>query len=79
MSAMRLAGLPAPKAKAHLGLAFESRPITAEKNKSLIMIALTRSLNQFGRALGVVGAAITQAAAIRITHQPDVRKTARAD
>ena len=43
------------------------------------MIALTRSLDQFGRALGVVGAAITAAAAIRITHQPDVRKTALVD
>lgn len=79
MSAMRQMGLLSPLGQAHLCLAFESGPITAKKNKSLIMIALTRSLNQFGRALGVVGAAISQAAAIRITHQPDVRKTARAD
>lgn len=43
------------------------------------MIALTRSLNQFGRALGVVGAAISQAAAIRITHQPGKRTAALAD
>lgn len=43
------------------------------------MIALTRSLTQFGRALGVVGAAISAAAAIRITHQPDVRNSALAD
>ncbi len=43
------------------------------------MIALTRSLASFGRALGVVGAAISAAAAIRITHQPDMRKTALAD
>ncbi len=43
------------------------------------MIALTRSLTQLGRALGVVGAAIASAAAIRIPHQPDVRKTALVD
>jgi hypothetical protein len=35
------------------------------------MTALSRSLADIGAALGVVGAAITSAAALRMTHRPE--------
>jgi hypothetical protein len=35
------------------------------------MTALTRSLTEIGAALGVVGAAISSAAALRMTHRPE--------
>jgi hypothetical protein len=35
------------------------------------MTALTRSLAEIGAALGVVGAAISSAAALRMTHRPE--------
>ena len=71
-------GLLPPGVALHLQRALKAGH-TRPEEQSLIMIALTRSLTQFGGALGVVGAAISAAAAIRITHQPDMRKTALAD
>jgi hypothetical protein len=35
------------------------------------MTALTRSLADIGAAVGVVGAAISSAAALRMTHRPE--------
>ena len=78
MAGLRQMGLPRPWVASHLQRALKAGHERPEE-QSLIMIALTRSLASFGRALGVVGAAISAAAAIRITHQPDMRKTALAD
>jgi hypothetical protein len=41
------------------------------------MFALTRSLTEFRHALGVVGAAIASAAALRMSHRPDAASPAR--
>ena len=41
------------------------------------MTALTRSLTQFGAVLGVVGAAISTAAALRINHRPGAEDLSR--
>jgi hypothetical protein len=47
-------------------------PITAfTQDREFIMTALTRSLADIGAALGVVGAAISSAAALRMTHRPE--------
>lgn len=80
MRALHGGHAPAPLALCHgadqVEGAFEGRPIMARKSKRIDMIALIRSLNQFGRALGVVGAAISQAAAIRVPHRPGMRNPA---
>jgi hypothetical protein len=41
------------------------------KLREYIMTALTRSLSEIGAALGVVGAAISSAAAMRINRRPE--------
>jgi hypothetical protein len=66
MAALRTPGMAIRPTKCHLQYAINGR-----KRRKSIMTSLTRSLADIGAALGVVGTAISSAAALRMTHRPE--------
>ena len=71
MAPLQLPGVAAARPKGHL------HQVNHDKKESTNMTALTRSFANIGAVLGVVGAAISTAAALRINHRPSEADLAR--